>query len=43
MPFTPKKLALLISSLYMFSPLALIQAADAVEQAESGEEEVAGD
>jgi len=43
MPFTPKKLALLISSLYMFSPLALVQAADAVEQAESGEEEVAGD
>ncbi|WP_313133075.1 TonB-dependent receptor domain-containing protein [Stutzerimonas nitrititolerans] len=43
MPFTPKKLALLISSLYVFSPLALVQAADAVEQAESGEEEVAGD
>lgn len=43
MPFTPKKLALLISSLYMFSPLAQAQVADAVEQAESGEEEVAGD
>ncbi|MBK3869564.1 TonB-dependent receptor plug domain-containing protein [Pseudomonas stutzeri] len=43
MPFTPKKLALLISSLYVFSPLALVQAVDAAEQAESGGEEVAGD
>ncbi|MFV0454782.1 MAG: TonB-dependent receptor domain-containing protein [Pseudomonas sp.] len=43
MPFTPKKLALLISGLYVFSPLALVQAADAVEQAESVDKEVATD